>query len=119
MLPCISQSPTYHPRFAQLTDEDLDILESVGWALAAGQPLPTNLDYATVQSLMSYSACWVPMSPRLRRERVITQFLDLSGCVTDEQILKYLRDVKRFSTADQRDAALQYARYEGLTHQTC
>lgn len=119
MLPCVSHSPTYTPRFAELTDEDLDILETVSWAIAAGQPLPTDLDYATVQTLLSYSACWVPMSPRQRREMVINQFLDLTGCANNDQILKYLRDVKRFSTADQRAAALQYARYEGLTHQTC
>lgn len=118
-LPCVSHSPAYHPRFSELSDEDLDILETVAWAISAGQPLPTSLTYANVQALLSFAACWFQMSKRQRRELVINQFVDLSGCATDDEIRKYLRDMKRFSTQDQREAALDFARYEGLVHQTC
>lgn len=103
-----------------MTDEDLDIVELVYWALVMGlDPTNTAPTYAQIQSLLSGANCWRQMSKRARRELVISKMLNLTACWDAATMRTIIRVTKANTTAEQRAAALDWARYEGLSQKTC
>lgn len=113
MLPCVTHSPAYLPRFQSLSDDDLDCLEMIGWLLYTGQSTPADFTYSGVQALFATAACMAPMSARQRREMVIAKMLDTTS-LTEDGTRVILRTMQRFSTPEQRKVGLDYARYQGF-----
>lgn len=113
MLPCVSHSPEYTPKFAELSDDDLDCLEMIGWLINTNQAVPGDFTYAGIQELFSTAACMASMSKRQRREMIIAHMLDTTGLV-GEDIKLILRTMQRFSTPTQREVGLDYARLQGF-----
>lgn len=118
--PCIATSPAYTPKFESMSDDDLDVLEIVYWAIATGiDPGNTSPTYAAVQSMLAPAACWQTMSPRQRRERVIAKMLDLSACWDAATMRQVLRLTNAKTTRDQRKAAIDWLRWSGLSTVNC
>lgn len=113
MLPCVSHSPTYTPRFSELSDDDLDCLEMIGWIFYTGQSTPTEFTYDSVQAMFAPAACMESMSPRQRREMIIARMLDTQG-LNEDNLRLILRTMQRFSTPHQREVGLDFARYQGF-----
>lgn len=113
--PCIETSPPYVPKFESLSDEDLDGLEIIYWAIVSGiDPGNTAPTYAVVQAMLAPAACWITMSPRQRRERIIAKMLDMSACWDETTMREILRVLQAKTTRDQRKASLDWLRWAGL-----
>lgn len=103
-----------------MSDDDLDVLEIVYWAIKNGiDPGVTTPTYAQVQAMLAPAACWQSMSPRQRRELVITKMLDLTACWNQATLRQVMRLTQAKTTRDQRKASLDWLRWVGLTTVNC
>lgn len=103
-----------------MSDEDLDVVEIVYWAIVDGiDPGNTAPTYQQIQTMLAGANCWRQMSRRSRRELVISKMLDLMACWDAATMETVIRVTKANTSAEQREAALDWLRYNGLVQKTC
>lgn len=104
--PCIPRSPAFHPKFEQLSNDDLDTCELIALSILLGVPQNWN----SLELFLNATACFRSMTPRARREYEVWWVLYLTNCTTDAQMRAVIRQINAKTTLDERRAALTAAR---------
>lgn len=117
---CSGKSPAYTPKLSSMSDLDLECLELLFLSITNGViPTTTLPSYEAVQELFSPCSCWICMSPRQRKERIVSKMINMSACWTVEELRSILRLIQAKTTPAQRQAALDCLRYSEITSVNC
>lgn len=117
---CSGKSPAYTPKMSSFSDADLDCLELLYLAIVNGISPSNELpSYAAIQTLFEPCSCWICMSPRQRKERMVAKMLDMSECWSTSALRAILRLIQAKMTPAQRQAALDCLRYGAVTSVNC